>query len=245
MNSRQIKLTGLERSLLQRSDRAKQTALDRLVARMLQQRGPQVVGQQAVPTAGTPSSSQRFDKTAASVFAQAHGKYYQANELNQLFSACHNAGDAPVQTISTTAQMCIYNPIGSTVRLILCKVVAAYVSGTIGTGTVFHCLNNTNTQTAPTGTAATGGVINLAGGGAGQGQYFSTATVVAGKVTRPWFGLAPYLASSVVAFPTYVEDMDGEIVIQPGCSYQVQSIAAAGTSPLFAWGAVWEEVPLI
>ena len=242
MEFRQIKLLGLDQSLLQRSDRGKLSPLDRLVARMLMQRGPQVVGAQVLTTASSPSSSQRFDKTAASVFAQAHGKYYQANEMRNLFSTCHNAGDAPPGTISTTAAACLYNPIGSTVNLILCKVSAAYVSGTIGTGTVFHSVNMTATQTAPTGTAATGGVVNLSGGGAGQGQYFSTATVVAPKVTRPWFGLAPYLASSVVGFPQYIDDMEGEIVIPPGCSYQIQSIAAAGTSPLFAWGIVWEEV---
>lgn len=184
-----------------------------------------------------------LDKAGNQRITQGNPKYYAANEDQKLFAACHNAGDAPGTTISTTAMACLYNPQGSGVNLVLCKVTVAYVSGTIGTGTMFHTVNMTNTQTAPSGTAATGGVVNLSGGGAGQGLYSSTSTVVAPKVTRPFIGLAPYLASSVVAFPIYTEDMDGEILLPPGTSYQLQSIAAAGTSPLFAAAFVWREIP--
>ena len=184
-----------------------------------------------------------IDKTGAQRVSQSHGKYYVSNEDQKMYAACHNAGDAPGTTISTTAAMCIYNPQGSGVNIEICKVTVAYVSGTLGTGTLFHAVNMTNTQTAPSGTAATGGVVNLSGGGAGQGQYFSTATVVAPKVTRPFIGLAPVLASTAVPFPVYTEDMDGEILLPPGTSYQLQSIAAAGTSPLLAFSCTWRELP--
>lgn len=184
-----------------------------------------------------------LDKTGDQRIAMAHGKYYVANEDGKMFGAVHNAGDAPGTTISTTACACLYNPVGSGVNLSVCKVSIGYVSGTIGTGTMFHCVNMTTTQTAPTGTAATGGVVNLGGGGAGQGQYFSTATVVAPKAYRPFVTLDPMLATSVLGLPLKVEDMDGEILLPPGTSYQIQSIAAAGTSPLFAVGIVWRELP--
>lgn len=185
----------------------------------------------------------RIDKTGAQVVGQGHGKYYQANECRQLFGACYSAGAAPGATISTTAHLSLQAVVSSTVWLSVCRVRTAYVSGTIGTGTMFHCVNPTTTQTAPSsGNAPT--VVNLSGGGAGSGVVRAGSTVVAPTVYSPYLTLDPMLATSVLGLPLKVEDMDGEILLQPGASYQLQSIAAAGSSPLLASGVVWEEIPI-
>lgn len=187
----------------------------------------------------------RASKSGATVVSQAHGKYFEAAGRGTVFGACHAAGAAPGTTISTTAHLALYNPQNSGYLIVVHKVRTAYVSGTIGTGTMFHCINTSTTQTAPSsGNAPT--VVCLSGGSTetAVGVVRAGATVVAPTVIAPYCTLAPILATSVV-HPTLVwEDIDGEIVLQPGTSYQLQSIAAAGTSPLLASGVTWEEIPI-
>ena len=202
--------------------------------------GPQLGGSGTTPTT-------RYGVTGDTIASAGHGKYTEASTRGVLFAACHNAGDAPGTTISTTAMLCLYNPQNSTVRLVVKRVYIAYVSGTIGTGTMFHCGNATPTQTAPTGTAATGGVVNcnIGNAAAAQGTPLWTASVVAPKVLTPFMTLAPILATSVITPVLTYEDLDGFISVQPGCSYQLQSNAAGGSTPLFATGIVWEEMTLL
>ena len=39
--------------------------------------------------------------------------------------------------------------------------------------------------------------------------------------------------------------IDGEIVLEPGTSYQLQAVAAAGSSPKITAGVTWEEIPIV
>jgi hypothetical protein len=41
--------------------------------------------------------------------------------------------------------------------------------------------------------------------------------------------------------PGVKADLTGEFILEPGTSYQVQAVAGAGSSPLLAFGALWEE----
>ena len=41
------------------------------------------------------------------------------------------------------------------------------------------------------------------------------------------------------------EDIDGEIVLEPGTSYQLQAVAAAGTTPKITAGITWEEITIV
>jgi hypothetical protein len=189
---------------------------------------------------------QRLSKSGALSISQAAPKYQEQSSLGVMFSACHNAGDAPGTTISTSAHTCLYNPPGSTVRVILARVYLGYVSGTIGTGTMFHCANPTINQTAPSGTAPTGGVVNLSIGNTAAAQAVPswTSTVVAPKVLTPLTTLSPDLASTVLALTIWADEIDGWITLLPGTSYQIQSIAAGGSTPLISSGLVWIEEPL-
>lgn len=176
--------------------------------------------------------------------AQARGAFHKAAAGNRIYHGMTAvAGVAPGTAIGTTAPIALYNPLGSGVYLSVLAAHMAYVSGTIGVGSVLHCVNIDPAAAATTGTAITkvGGRLVQA---AGQGRLFTTATLpVTPTVVRPFCSLSPWLATTVLA-PYRVEDLvNGVILIPPGCTWSLESVAAAGTTPLVTFGVTWEEIP--
>lgn len=118
-----------------------------------------------------------------------------------------------------------------------------YISGTLGAGTVWHLVNRDPTAAAPTGTAISEIPAKVTGG-VGKGIALTTATLAAApSILRAFASLQASLASTAVAPWQVEEDVDGSIIIPPGCTYSLQATAASGTSPLVAFGVTWEEVP--
>lgn len=150
-------------------------------------------------------------------------------------------GVAPGTAIGTTAAFALYNPAGTGKRLIIHKASMSYVSGTLGIGQVQWVGHLDPNQAAFTGTAipVVGGRV---GGGSAVGKPFTTATVpAAGTPFRLFANLPPMLASSVFA-PWRIDDLvEGAIALDPGIGVSLQATAAAGTSPLVLFSAVWEE----
>ncbi len=198
--------------------------------------------------AGTPGlTGAREGKTLEQVVTQAHGKYYEAASRGVLFNACEQGtGIAPGTALGTTAFFCLYNPVASGRRIAVKKVSVGYISGTLGAGTLYHCVNKTTTQTAPTGgTALTVQCCDVGANPVGAvGQPSVNETVVQPTAFRPLCSLTAELASSANGLHAITDDVDGEIVLEPGTSYQIQGVAAAGTSPKLTVGCTWEEVPL-
>ena len=193
-------------------------------------------------------TSPRIDKTGSAVVQQSGGKYGETS-LRQL-TFCANdsgAGITPVTSISTTAMLVLYNPAGNNMRLRVQKVAAGYVSGTLSSGPVYHCANISTTQTAPSGgTLLTNKCLDIGSGAVGTGVVRTGATVASGTVTlRHFFSTSPILATTAVPIPRWTEDVDGEFVVEPGASYQIQAVqAGAGTSPLVTLGVSWTEEPI-
>ncbi len=197
---------------------------------------------------GTTPATGRQAKTGDAVVSQGHGKYYEPASRGLVFAACdQGSGVAVGTTISTTALLSLYNPAGSGKRLAVIRRAAVYFSGTLGTGVLYDCVNNNAQQAAPSsGTLLTSqclGVGNISGVSA-VGVVRVGSTVVAGTAVWPFMYLPPELASTVTAPQQNYEDLEGAIVIEPGCSYQLQAVAAAGTSPKLSPGIWWEEIPI-
>jgi hypothetical protein len=171
-------------------------------------------------------------------------KYLLPSLRGKLFVAGDGgAGIAVGTTLGTTAMLSLYNPAASTVKLVVCKVWCGYVSGTLGAGDMWHCCNPSNTQTAPSaGTLVTAPQnLDFANTAVATGVVrYGAVTVASGTV-----GLAPFV--SLVAAPANLvplnEDLDGLGVVDPGTSYQVQAVAAAGTSPKVSLAVCWLEWP--
>ncbi len=198
---------------------------------------------------GTTPATGRQSKTGEAAVAQAHGKYYEASSRGVLFAACdQGAGVAVTTAISTTSILSLYNPVGSGKRLSIKRRYAVYFSGTIGTGVLYDCVNNNPTQAAPSsGTVLSSTNLDVGNqsGVAAVGVVRVASTVVAPVAVIPAAYLAPELATSVTAPQQNYEDLDGCITIEPGCSYQMQAVAAAGSSPKLSPAIIWEEIPIV
>lgn len=175
--------------------------------------------------------------------SELHGKLYTLSKRNKVYTAqTAVTGVAPGTSIGTTGAFALYNPAGSGIDLAILKVFMGYISGTLGAGTVFLCLNNNPVAAAVTGTAITE-IPGLATGTAGVGVALTTATMPATSTpVLPLFNLTAALASTAVAPYVVTADLDGAIIIPPGCSASLQAVAAGGSTPLVAFGMVWEEV---
>jgi hypothetical protein len=204
------------------------------------------------PTGGADGTyalvSPRIDKTGSACVQQTGGKYGEAALRQTTFAACdQGAGVAPPQTLSTVAILSLYNPAGNNMRFRVQKVSVAYVSGTLSSGPVFHCAIKSTSQTAPSGgTLLVNLCLDIGSGAVGTGVVRTGSTVAAGVVAiRPLCDLAPQLATTAVAVASTVDDVDGEFVVEPGASYQIQSVqAGAGTNPLISVGVTWTEEPI-
>jgi hypothetical protein len=183
----------------------------------------------------------RCDETFAQAIFQSHGKYHDAVKRGRVYSGATAAtGVAPGTTISTTAAISLYNPVGSGFNLHVLRASMAYVSGTLGAGSVYWLANVLPGATATTGTAITM-VNNLFGGAAGVGRLLTTATIPAPTILRPFCGLGASLASTAVSPWQVFDDVDSEFVVTPGCTLSLHAQAAAGSTPLVIFGMTWEE----
>ena len=189
----------------------------------------------------------RSAKTGEQCVSQAHGKYYEAAHRGALFAACEQgSGVAPGTALGTTAALVLYNPPNSGKRLAIKKVRVGYISGTLGAGTLYHCVNNTTTQTAPSsGTLLTPVCSDVGNGASPVGVARVGATTVQPVAYAPFASLNAMLATTATNPVQVEEDLDGEIVLEPGTTYQLQAVAAAGSSPKITAGITWEEVPIV
>jgi len=201
------------------------------------------VGPRSV-TDGT-SVTLRLSNAAELVVAQAHGKYAEAVKRGNVWSGGTAAtGVAPGTAIGTTAAFSVHNPLGNKVGLSILRATMGYISGTLGAGVV-HWLANVNPQLAlPTGTAIT--MYNAALGlrTTPAGLAFTTATIAAPLILRPFASIGASLATTAVQPWQIVEDVDGEFLVLPGATISLHATAGAGTSPLVVFGVTWEEIPL-
>lgn len=157
-------------------------------------------------------------------------------------------GVAPGTAISTTSPFTLANPKGSGVLCIPIRVTCAYISGTLGAGAAHYVGNLDPTAAAVTGTAIVAAKTRLASAAAAsvgnRGLLFTTATLPAAPtVLRPAWSWTALLASTAVAPYLVKDDLEGEFIVTPGCALSVESTAAAGSTPLVAFGMTWMEVP--
>lgn len=182
---------------------------------------------------------------AAQDVALKHGKFFDAAIDGRLFhAATPAAGVAPGTAIGTTAAFSLHNPLGSGLNVAIMVVSMGYISGTLGAGTVWHLINDEPTAAAPTGTA----IVEEAGVVDDENPVpfgLTTATLAAApKIIRPFCSLTALLASTAAAPWPCKDEVQGAIVLSPGCTYSLHATAAAGSTPLVAFGVTFECIPL-
>lgn len=200
-----------------------------------------------VPTADSLTMTPRADRTGATVVIPTGGINRERVRRGNCYYACDQAaGVAPGTALGTTAALTVYNPQNSGVLVSVHKVYAQYFSGTLGTGNLYHCVNTSATQTAPSSGTLLANTPALAGqNNASVAAVRTGATVVQPVAIAPFAYLPPELATTVTAIQQDFEVMDDGIQLLPGTSYQLQAVAATGTSPKITVAAFWEEIPLL
>ncbi len=195
---------------------------------------------------GNEIATGRQAKTGESVVTSAHGKYYEAASRGVLYAAGDQGAGVVVQvTITTTGILSLHNPLKSKFRLAIKKVAIAYFTGTLGAGAFYHAFNPVGTTLPTSGTVLASSCTNIGNiqAAAAVGVASTGATVVAATVLWPFASSLPILASTAVAPPPWIEDVDGAIVLEPGGVYQLVGVfGGAGSSPKVSCGILWEEI---
>ena len=169
------------------------------------------------------------------------GKYTDSVLSGRVFTAC-NTGLVALSVNSATATgLIIANPVTSGVNLVLLQLCVAIASppaaqsNLILTGTLLTTANANTTHTTPLtvkncfiGTSAA----------SAKGLVDSAATVPTPAAIRS-IGGGPVAASSIT--PPYIrEDLDGIIILSPGCVISLQAITTAISVQA---SIVWREDP--
>lgn len=147
-------------------------------------------------------------------------------------------------SITTTAPLVLYNPVGSDVDLAVIGVSLGYVSGTLGAGFLAAAKYVVGTTNAvPTGTAAVVGSTRL-GSQSPKATCLYTVTLTAGgTLICPLQDIAPKLATTAgMTSPAFIKP-PVPIIVTPGIGLQLSGVCgAAGTSPLVVLSIFWREI---
>lgn len=199
---------------------------------------------------GQEVSEGRFGNQNESIVAQAHGKFHEIAYRGIMYGAAAQAGVAPGTALGTTACFSLYNPPKSGVDLSILRVSVGYVSGTIGAGSLLHCMDVPDTVAVAQPSSGTSLTVRQLRVGYQDSDASAKAEARTGStVTTPVAigvicSLTALLASTAVEFYKIVDDVEGGIIVRPGQCYQIQAIAAAGSSPLILPAVWWEETPI-
>jgi hypothetical protein len=211
-----------------------------------------VVGPQYGAT-GSGQDQGRIGISGASIVADGHAHFFEAARLavsmtgGGLWSAVTGvAGVAPGTALSTTPPMAVWNPPGSGILASICVTRLGYISGTLGAGTIAYAYVSSQTSKPSTGTALTPSAQALGAQTTPRAQAFQGSTLAATPtILAPAYILNAMLATTATQPVVSKDQVDGEIIILPGGVFVMQGIAAAGTSPLVAFGVTWEEIPFL
>lgn len=204
------------------------------------------INNRSYPAVGS-TRTLRLTRSESLAVAPAHGAFMDAVYSGRCYSA-HNsaAGVAPGTAIDTSAPISIFNPSASNTLLVIHRGRLGYVSGTLGAGFISWCIDTTKTAAAPSGgTALTPRNLRVGNGDNSQASVREGSTLANTPTPLRVFGSLDALLASSVVGPWSLDDrVDGEIVIEPGCTLSLQATAAGGSTPLVVWSVSWEEIPL-
>jgi hypothetical protein len=200
------------------------------------------VGLRGVLSPGSPGEL-RLGKTAELIVGDAGlGKYFEAVRNGLVFFACTQAGVALTTTLSATATgIILSNPAGSGKNLVLLDFLAALTTAPAGVATLGWAAQfGSPTPTGVTHTTPLTVRNALLGDGSiGVGLCDSSATLPNTPVAvRPIPG-GPVATGSIT--PPFIRDeIDGALIVKPGCSVNTFCLTTAISALLALW---WAEIP--
>lgn len=156
------------------------------------------------------------------------------------FVASTQAGVATSTALSTTQTgFTLSNPAGSGVNLVVLQTTLACTTAPAGAATILYAANVNPaaaavTQTTPLSVrAAVLGQTRTGAGLAASAVTLPAAPVVVRAIGGP-------VAASSISPPYMVDNVDGALVIAPGCALSINSLTTAISAVI---SMVWREVP--
>jgi hypothetical protein len=203
--------------------------------------GPVATTASAAPGTLIPGRAGQLGDT---IVSELHGRYYETTYRRNLFNAANQAATTTTVGLATVyTGLCLSNPVGSTVNLILTKIgfsfiVAFPAAAAIGLMAGYNSGTNV-THTTP-GTPRN---MFFGAGAAGQGLVDTAATLPTAPFVTHVFGsgYTGAITTTPQVSPTII-DLEGGLLLPPGGYAAIYTSTVSGTSGFFG-SMIWEEVP--
>jgi hypothetical protein len=201
------------------------------------------VGGSAAQAVGTNPTNLalRIGSTSELIVDELHGRYYETTVRKAMYSGANLTGITTTAAFATTyTGMCLSNPIGSTVNLVLTKVTYAPVVAQTA-ALVMGIMTGYSASVNVTHTTPLVPLSNFVGQPAGTGLIDSSATLPVAPTRLILLGTLTTGAITQTLLNGSVTDMEGSVVIPPG-GYAAIYTSAASVGSSLAFGMMWEEV---
>jgi hypothetical protein len=174
------------------------------------------------------------------IVSELHGRYYETSYRRALYAAANQAAQATTVALATTyTGLCLSNPAGSTVNLVLNKVgltltVAPAAAASLGIMTGYNSTTNVTHTTPVTPRSQFFGA-----GAAGIGLVDAAATLPTAPVVNTML-MGGFTAAALPSTSPALIDLEGSIILPPGAYAAIYTLTAV--TGMFSFQ--WEEVPI-
>jgi hypothetical protein len=173
-----------------------------------------------------------------------HSRNYEANYRRTLFRAANQAGVVTTVGLALTyTGLCISNPVGSLINVVLAKVGIAFLvafpaAAAYGIMTGYNAGTNVTHSVAGTPLSAFVGV-----GASGTALIDTSCVFPTAPVVHTILGSG--LTGTITTVPSIplFTDLEGSVILPPGAYAAIYTSTVSGAASLLA-SFVWEEVPL-
>lgn len=204
-----------------------------------------VVGQQNNLDSANPVIA-RAGHQGDMIVSELHARYYETNYRKNKFYGSNGATPSvtTVALATTYTGLCLYNPAGSNVNVVIDKVGYSFLVAFPAASTIGLMVGWSAAGIVTASAAASPGAASLIGSNAvPNGKCALSATLVGTPVLHTVFGEGLTGAITTVPQGTHLVDMEGSVILAPGGYAAIYTSTISGAASLAA-SFQWEEVPL-
>ena len=204
-----------------------------------------VVGQQNNQDSATPITN-RGGHQGDLIVSELHARYYEDNYRKNKFYGSNGATPSvtTVALATTYTGLCLYNPAGSTVNVVIDKVGYSFLVAFPAASTIGLLVGWAAAGIATASAAASPGASSLIGSGAlPQGKCALSATLVGTPYLHTVFGEGLTGAITTIPEAINIVDLEGSVILAPGAYAAIYTSTVSGAASLAA-SFQWTEVLL-
>lgn len=180
---------------------------------------------------------QRSGKNGDLIVSQLHGRRAEQTLRGNCFGIQGTAVTTTAAGAATFTGLCVGNPVGSGVNMVLNRLTVSQVAA-LTAATTIGLMYGPSTAAI---TASLTSIYNRLPGGADSAMVATAGqTITAPTAFRVFAGSGSGAITVPLIIPALDIDLDGELIIPPG--YFVASYTSAVTTTALLFGFEWEEV---